>query len=189
MLRFGGVAAAAVMEQHGGRGQSTRKKLCRRSSSNRWVRPVLSWTKLRLISGSDLIPTGTPRFRSGIGVRSATSQSSSVAPLNNHSQAETRYWLAMLQIPVACLNSVRCDMIEAVGDKAEPDAAGFRHRLAKRPDPIKLSCAPTFHVPAFLRTEGSARKRGKVAVGPVILNIDPDCGTGADRAREPSSGV
>src|SRR5215510_5187566 len=138
---------------------------------------------------SDLIPMGTPRFRSGIGVRSATSQSSTVAPLNNHSQAETRYWLAMLQIPVACLDSVRCDMIEAVGDKAEPDAAGFRHRLAKRPDPIKLSCAPTFHVPAFLRTEGSARKSGKVAVGPVILNIDPDCGTGADRAREPSSGV
>ena len=44
-------AAAAVMEQHCGRGQSTRKKLCGRRSSNRWVRAVPSWIKLRLISG------------------------------------------------------------------------------------------------------------------------------------------
>src|SRR5262249_23216472 len=95
----------------------------------------------------------------------------------------------MLEIPVACLDSVRCDMIEAVGDKAEPDAAGFCHRLAKRPDPIKLSCAPTFHVPTFLRAEGGARKSGKVAIGPVILNIDPDSGPGPDPACAPSPGV
>src|SRR5215831_11218127 len=43
-------AVAAVMEQHGGRVQSTRKKLCRRSNSNRWVRAVPSWIKLRMIS-------------------------------------------------------------------------------------------------------------------------------------------
>jgi len=80
-------------------------------------------------------------------------------------------------------------MVAPVGDKAETDAAGFRHRLAERPDPIELSCAPTFHKPPFLRAEGSARKSGKVAVGLVVLNIDPDCGLRAERASEPSPGV
>jgi len=80
-------------------------------------------------------------------------------------------------------------MVAPVGDKAETDAEGFRHRLAERPDPIELSCAPTFHKLPFLRAEGSARKSGKVAVGLVVLNIDPDCAIGAERASEPSPGV
>jgi hypothetical protein len=80
-------------------------------------------------------------------------------------------------------------MVAPVGDKAETDAEGFRHCLAERPDPIELSCATTFHKPPFLRTEGSACKSGKFAVGLVVLNIDPDCGIRADRASEPSPGV
>jgi hypothetical protein len=80
-------------------------------------------------------------------------------------------------------------MIAAVEDKADPDAASFRHRLAERPDPIELSCAPTFDLPTLLRTESSASESDKVAVGLVALNIDPNCSTYAERAREPSTGV
>jgi hypothetical protein len=92
-------------------------------------------------------------------------------------------------MPIACLDRIGRDVVAPVGDKAETDAKRFGHRLTQRPDPIELSYAPTFHKPPFLRAEGSACKSGKVAVGPVVLNIDPDCGIRAERAGEPSPGV
>jgi len=111
------------------------------------------------------------------------------APFNDHSHAEAWYWLAMMHIPLGCLGSVRCDMVAAVEDKADPGAASFRHRLAERPDPIELSCASTFDSPTLLRTESSASESAKVAVRFMALNIDPNSGTHAERAREPSTGV
>jgi hypothetical protein len=95
----------------------------------------------------------------------------------------------MKHIPIKRLGSVPCNVVTAVNDKAEPDSARFRHRLAERPDPIEFGRTPTFDSPTLLRAESSARKSSKVAVRLVVLNIDADGSTHAECAREPSTSV
>src|SRR5262245_18886074 len=95
----------------------------------------------------------------------------------------------MMHVPMGRLDSVRRNVVAAVEHKAEPDAAGFRHRPAECPHTIELSCTPTLDLPAFLRAERRGRKSGKVAVRLVVLDIDPDQGTHAESARQPSTRV